>query len=164
MKLDVKCVFTEEITRLPISVEIDLSQVEFYGVTPFTRPVLVEGAVEGHAGLVILKADAHYRFEGRCDRCLGSFQRDGVVHMEHVLVVSAEDEENDDFVVVPDYWLDLSDLVQADLWLELPSKSLCKEDCKGLCATCGKDLNEGDCGCKKPQGDPRLSVLQQFLE
>ena len=40
---------------------------------------------------------------------------------------------------------------------------LCSEDCKGLCAVCGKNLNEGPCDCK-PEPDPRLAVLAQLLK
>ncbi len=48
-------------------------------------------------------------------------------------------------------------------WNGLDGKPLCKEDCKGLCPTCGKDLNEGPCGCKK-ELDPRLAVLAKLLD
>ena len=44
----------------------------------------------------------------------------------------------------------------------MDSKLLCSEDCQGLCPRCGADLNEGPCQCK-PEIDPRLAVLQQFL-
>ena len=38
------------------------------------------------------------------------------------------------------------------------------EDCKGLCPKCGKNLNQGDCGCVVKEVDPRLAVLQKFLD
>ena len=40
---------------------------------------------------------------------------------------------------------------------------LCREDCKGLCPHCGKDLNEGPCGCEPRQIDPRLEALKKLL-
>jgi uncharacterized protein len=48
--------------------------------------------------------------------------------------------------------------------LELPYKSLCREDCRGLCPLCGKNLNEGLCGCNRKSVDPRLAILGQLLE
>ena len=45
----------------------------------------------------------------------------------------------------------------------MDGKHLCSEDCKGLCPTCGKDLNEGPCGCGK-EVDPRLAVLAKLLD
>ena len=55
--------------------------------------------------------------------------------------------------------IDLSELVRQLLNLYLPPRSLCMPDCKGLCATCGQDLNEGTCDCAGTQIDPRLAAL-----
>lgn len=54
----------------------------------------------------------------------------------------------------------LSALLWEELLLALPFKPLCKQDCKGLCPDCGKDLNEGSCQCTKEEGDPRMAVLR----
>ena len=47
--------------------------------------------------------------------------------------------------------------------LELPTKVLCKEDCKGLCPKCGKDLNLGSCDCKTKDIDPRWQALSDLF-
>ena len=47
--------------------------------------------------------------------------------------------------------------------LNMVSKFLCSSNCKGLCASCGKNVNEGPCDCK-PEPDPRLAVLGQLLK
>ncbi len=44
-----------------------------------------------------------------------------------------------------------------------PSRSLCGPTCRGLCPTCGKDLNEGDCNCADSRIDPRLAGLKDLL-
>ena len=41
---------------------------------------------------------------------------------------------------------------------------LCKPDCKGLCPQCGKNLNEGKCGCSARQVDPRLEILKKLID
>ena len=51
-----------------------------------------------------------------------------------------------------------------DLLLALPTKHLCREDCRGLCPHCGKNLNEGLCGCREDKVDPRLAVLAQLMD
>ena len=51
-----------------------------------------------------------------------------------------------------------------DLLLELPSKMLCQEDCRGLCPICGKDLNEGPCGCEHDTTDPRWDALKSLFQ
>ena len=58
---------------------------------------------------------------------------------------------------------DLDDIVTTTFVLSMDSKFLCREDCKGLCCRCGKDLNDGPCGCQ-PDVDPRLAVLKQLLK
>jgi uncharacterized protein len=50
------------------------------------------------------------------------------------------------------------------LEMEFPLRFLCKEDCKGLCQRCGKNLNEGECGCETKEFDPRLAPLKALLE
>ena len=80
------------------------------------------------------------------------------------MLVKALNTENDEYVVCQDNQLDIDELVRADLFLELPNKVLCREDCKGLCGQCGKNLNFDSCECEKKPIDPRLAVLGKLLE
>ena len=164
MLLQCRSLFMGEVNHLPIDTELDFSQVEYQGVCPITQPVHVVGAITVRAGVVQLTARATFVFNGRCDRCLGAFERAYDVPLEHILVATLEDEENDEYILLDQYQLDLADLVLADILLELPYKSLCREDCRGLCPMCGKNLNEGLCGCTHKSVDPRLAVLGQLLE
>jgi len=59
-------------------------------------------------------------------------------------------------------FLDLGALLWEEFSLVLPVKPLCKADCKGLCPSCGKNLNEGACDCSLDVGDPRLAALRQL--
>lgn len=164
MLLQCRSLFMGEVNRLPIDTELDFSQVEFQGMHPFSEPVRVVGEITVRAGVVQLAAHATFVFHGRCDRCLSSFERTYDVPLEHTLVATLEDEENDDYILLDQYQLDLADLTMADILLELPYKNLCREDCQGLCPMCGKNLNEGLCGCTRKSVDPRLAVLGQLLE
>ena len=58
--------------------------------------------------------------------------------------------------------LDILPQIEESVFALLPTKVLCREDCKGLCPNCGKDLNEGECSCKNEDIDPRLSALRDF--
>ncbi len=75
----------------------------------------------------------------------------------------AGDADFDDYIVVESGVLDLDELVEEEVQLFLPSKMLCSDDCKGLCAKCGKNLNLGKCDCKKDV-DPRMAALLQLLD
>ncbi len=56
--------------------------------------------------------------------------------------------------------IDLGEAIREQILLALPPAPLCREDCNGLCATCGKDLNEGECGCDRAVPDPRWETLK----
>ena len=60
--------------------------------------------------------------------------------------------------------LDLDELIRTDITLGVPYLFLCKEDCKGVCSGCGKNLNEESCECGKDEIDPRLEPLRKILE
>ena len=46
-------------------------------------------------------------------------------------------------------WIDLHEMVDNNIVTHLPAKKLCKEDCPGLCPECGRDLSQGECGCRR---------------
>jgi uncharacterized protein len=58
--------------------------------------------------------------------------------------------------------IDLGQLMQEQLYLALPMKPLCSDDCKGLCPTCGTNLNRGACDCSNQWVDPRLAALRDI--
>jgi DUF177 domain-containing protein len=60
--------------------------------------------------------------------------------------------------------LDLGELMHEQFVLALPMKPLCSDACKGLCPTCGTNLNKGTCDCKPTWTDPRLVALQGLLD
>lgn len=125
-------------------------------------PVNVSGTVENRAGVVTLTADASFRDSVLCDRCLKPTPRSFQKQFAHILTHTLNDEDNDEFILVEDMHFDLDALLREDVLLALPTKVLCRADCKGLCPMCGADRNETACGCKKPV-DPRLAVLQELL-
>ncbi len=162
MKWDVRSVFTGAAPHLPIEDTLDFSDFEFQGSCPFKEPVSVSGTVDGAGSVVLLRADVSYRMDGVCDRCLTPTVHEDAFSIERVLVTSTENE-SDDLVVVEQFMLDLDDLVRAEIWMELPTKTLCRDDCRGLCPSCGQNLNEGQCGCSGKTIDPRLAALADCL-
>lgn len=163
MLLKLKPLFMGEQESLPVDCEMDFSGLEYRNGHPYTHPVKVHGKVSVSADIVTLEATADFIYQGLCDRCLTGFQRPMKVPIKHVLVTSLNNEDNDSFVLIDNYELPLDQLVEEDLILSLPSKSLCRKDCRGLCPKCGKNLNEGLCGCRSDTTDPRLEVLRQLL-
>ena len=147
------------------STSVDLSDL-CYGVTyPVTEPVKAEGTVRNTAGVLMMSGDITTTIHGTCDRCANDFDRDIHFPIDVVLVTEMANEENEDEWVFPleGDSADLDDIVRTVFVLNLDSKLLCKEDCKGLCHRCGKNLNDGPCSCQK-ELDPRFAALKQLLE
>lgn len=162
MLLDVKSLFSGEAREIPFSYELDLSETRMNGGRPFVTPVAAEGRAFCSAGSVQVEVSVSFDFQAPCDRCAVLTRRRYVYQFSHVLAASLEQEE-DDYIPVEDYKLDLDELLRSDILLELPYKFLCREECKGLCPSCGKNLNEGPCGCHSRQVDPRLEVLKKLI-
>ena len=125
--------------------------------------VSVNGRVFNRTGIVTLEADTVYSLDTLCDRCAAEVKREGTLKIQHFLVSELNDEDNDEYYLVEDMSFDLDELVREDILLSLPTKILCREDCKGICPYCGANLNEKQCDCKKP-ADPRLEALKKFLD
>mgnify|MGYP001161504580 CR=1 len=102
---------------------------------------LVAGTVEGEATT-------------SCARCLDEFSFPVTGEIEGYYLIGSETEapqdmDADEFDVLPDdNTIDLEPLIKAALMLEFPLVPLCDDDCRGLCPTCGANLNEGPCGCE----------------
>ena len=150
---------------VPFSTRVDLSDL-CYGVSyPVSEPVLAEGVVKNTAGVLMMTGEVSTCIHGICDRCAANFDREVSFPIEVVLVTEMANEENEDEWVFPleGDSADLDDIVRTVFVLNLDSKLLCREDCKGLCCRCGRNLNDGPCACQK-ELDPRVAALKQLLE
>lgn len=163
MIIDLKKIFVNENSSLPIEFSLDLSDVEYMGEFPLKKPVTIQGTVSNKASLVRLEAQISYEFEAGCDRCGQPTVATHNVNINKSLAASIEGEESDTILLVPDMKLDVAELLYTEVIMNLPMKHLCSENCKGICSKCGKNLNEGDCGCPKKEIDPRLAALAELL-
>ena len=163
MRLDVRKIINAPGERMAFQFALDLSDVDFGGLYPAQEPVVVTGEVRNTAGMLLLSFTARTTLKSVCDRCLKEFDDPRSVRCEYVLAEEVENEDNDGIVLLEDGCVDAGELARTAFILEMDGKTLCSEDCKGLCPGCGVDLNQGSCTCKK-QVDPRLAVLAQLLE
>ncbi len=128
-------------------------------VTKSSGEVIVAGRVASEVGL-------------QCSRCLKDFRRTIEIPVNvvyHPIEEMADDRHalRDDEMDMEFYRgeeIDLEELVREQVLLNLQMKPLCDENCKGLCPTCGADLNAGPCTCKVVSIDPRLEVLKKLLD
>ena len=150
---------------VPFEKALDLSDLSFGGCCPAQEPVVAKGTVKNSAGVLLLHGTVETTLHGVCDRCAKPFLRKVSYPLDAVLVRELEREEDaDEWVFLLEHdCADLTDIVRTAFVLNMDSRLLCREDCKGLCFRCGKDLNEGPCGCQA-EADPRLAVLKTLLK
>ena len=163
MLLNVKPILHTPGKRLDFQFELDLSDMEFSGRYPISRPVAVSGEVRNTAGILELSLNARSTLDAVCDRCGKACVQEKDVPFACMLAEALQNEENDEIVLLEDGMVDTGDLARTAFILDMDTKTLCSEDCKGLCPRCGADLNLGPCSCKK-EADPRLAVLAKLLE
>ena len=163
MLLNVKPILHTPGKRLDFQFELDLSDMEFSGRYPISRPVAVSGEVRNTAGILELTLNAQTTLDAVCDRCGKAFVQEKDVLFACMLAEELQNEDNDEIVLLEDGMVDVGDLARTAFILDMDTKTLCSEDCKGLCPRCGADLNLGPCSCKK-ETDPRLAVLAKLLE
>lgn len=166
MRLNLKDIIHVNGGRISFDYELDLSDLDFYGRKPICEPVKAVGEVCNSAGVLTLTGELTSNLHLVCDRCAKEFQRVKTVHVENLLADHLDnevDEESLDIILLEGNELDLDDALTTAFILDMDSKVLCQEDCKGICAGCGVDLNYGTCKCRK-EIDPRFAVLAKLLE
>ena len=164
MRLGLSQIIDRPGESISYSAVVDLSDLQYGTCNPVTEPVLASGTVRNTAGVLVMKGSITTCIHGICDRCAAEFDRELEIPIDAVLVTELANEENEDewvFTLEGDS-ADLDDIVRTIFVLNMDSKLLCSDDCKGLCCRCGKNLNDGPCGCQK-EIDPRLAALKQLL-
>ncbi len=163
MLIDVRPILRTPGKTLEFRFELDLSDVEFAGRCPISRPVAVEGSITNNADVLWLEMTAGTTLDAVCDRCGKAFPQEKTVPFRCMLAEELQNEDNDEIVLLEEGKVDAGDLARTAFILGMDTKTLCSEDCKGLCSRCGADLNLGPCSCKK-EVDPRLAALAKLLE
>ncbi|MCD6363911.1 MAG: DUF177 domain-containing protein [Synergistetes bacterium] len=169
----------EELERNPGKViefffEESLDAFEYRGENvEFSEDVVVEGgAVKVKDGFMVW-GEINTAIRLRCSRCLKVFDLPIKVEFEVEYRRGAEkfsgrerSLKDEDFRV--SYFegdsIDIEEDIKQFIILSIPMKPLCREDCKGLCPVCGKNLNEGECNCSQELYDPRWSALKELMK
>jgi len=134
----------------------------------------VRGTATRKGQEVRLRGEIRTEVELLCDRCLAPQRAPLAVEFDTSFVpqeVEAVKSENVELqaadLVVSAYEgdaVDLDELVREQILLALPSRHLCREDCKGLCQKCGAELNAGGCACEQGETDPRWAALADLKD
>ena len=101
---------------------------------------------------LFLRGDVQLKVVIPCARCLKPMVSELSVQFD----IETDLDEKD---YIDGYNLDVDQLVHDEALLVWPERVLCREDCKGLCSTCGQNLNDGSCDCERTDLDPRMAKI-----
>ena len=136
------------------------------------QPATVSGKVRLAGNEVFVNGRVETQAQVECDRCLQpveapvdtDFALEYITGSEYESGGPAELTEAEMSVSVFDgKGIDVDEVVKEQILLAVPTRMLCREDCKGICPECGADRNKGDCNCTTNDIDPRWAALKKLI-
>ena len=120
--------------------------------------------------LIDIEGDIDATIVMTCSMCVKDFDLSVSEHFTNRIILGSETSDEKELSksdMDVEYFsgdeLDTSGILLERIALDIPIKPVCSEDCKGFCASCGKNLNQGPCGCeKKERIDSRFAKLKGF--
>lgn len=146
MKIDVKKIPPEGLHIETKSANV-LRDVDIFGIK-FNEPVYVSVFVNITGKTLLVNGKIGTKVNIVCGRCLKEFEQK-LINDNFALEIDAAGKDE----------VDITDNIREEIVIALPLKPLCKKDCKGLCPSCGQDLNTKKCSCKIVKGDIRWEGL-----
>jgi uncharacterized protein len=136
-----------------------------------TKPAAINGKIRLSGNDVFVNGHLDTQAQVECDRCLqlvevpvnADFELEYITGSDYESSEAAELTEAEMSVSVFDgEAIDVDEIVKEQILLAVPTRMLCREDCKGICPECGIDRNTGQCNCVKEDVDPRWAALKNF--
>lgn len=156
----------EEVTDYPT-----LAVLQESGECVFLAPLRLHLTVAREYDHIRVQGSVETRTRLACSRCLAEYETDIVSPFTIFYLRSAgvaQDEEvelaEQDLISVTfdGDEIDFTGEIAEQVLMDIPFKPLCREECKGLCANCGADLNLAECGCSRDQANLKFSVLKNL--
>src|SRR6476620_11349644 len=135
------------------------------------EPATVTGKVRLAGAEVFVNGHIETRAQVECDRCLQNVELPVSADFDLQYITGSEYESNGTAELTEDEMsvavfdgeaLDVDEIVKEQILLAVPTRTLCRPDCKGICPDCGIDRNTGDCACGKAEVDPRWAALKNL--
>lgn len=150
MKIDLLPIIDSKGSQLPIKCQVSVSDGDIDARSD------VSGEVVNSSGTLEIKADVNAIIKSVCARCLKP--------VTETIEFKINDVVGEDGITLNGTVLDMGDVVRQNVFLNIPLKFICSEDCKGLCAGCGANLNTDKCSCGDEEIDERFAALKKLLD
>ena len=129
--------------------------------------------IRGNPSKITVDGKLNASIRAHCHRCWQEIELDLARNFHLTYLASDQRRSIQEEVEIGDEELDLSylesdhlpihEMIREQIYLALPMKFLCKQECRGLCTNCGANLNEVECGCAVEQTDPRWAALKVII-
>ncbi len=152
--------------KIDLVQDVSGTKIDFNGENLLiTSQIEVHGSMVNFEGKISVNLNIVTDVKRFCSRCLDSYD-------EHICVDSifsfvkegADVNDDEDVYYYKSDIIDIGDVVLGEIFAAMPMKPLCKEDCNGLCAICGKNKNITKCDCKEDNIDPRMQGLSKLFQ
>ena len=169
MQIHLSDITDSEGKHIQLQLGLDLDKISFQmGDYPILEKTPVELEITNTGNKVLeLKGIGSVTVGIPCDRCLEQVAVKIPYEIEQKLDMKKSDTERVQDLDENDYLtgmdLDVDRLVYLEVLMSWPLKVLCREDCKGICSRCGKNLNKGSCGCAEEPKDPRMAAISDIF-
>ena len=169
MQIHLSDITDSEGKHIQLQLDLDLDKISFQmGDYPILEKTPVELEITNTGNKVLeLKGVGSVTVGIPCDRCLEQVAVKIPYEIEQKLDMKKSDTERVQDLDENDYLtgmdLDVDRLVYLEVLMSWPLKVLCREDCKGICSRCGKNLNKGSCGCAEEPKDPRMAAISDIF-
>lgn len=148
MKLDITPLLRSDSNSIPFegTHEAEIAWDGMGEAITWRKPVSIIGCASTVAEQIRLRGTLHLEYQTVCGRCLDPVEVTADIPFDEVFSASA-DETAPEGYTFRGHTLDLQDMVEDLILLYMPMRHVCSEDCKGLCPTCGVNLNKNHCNC-----------------
>lgn len=141
---------------------LEKEKVELPGETiKFIEPIDFKGNLRFIEDIVEISGDVKTTLELQCSRCLKNFSYQ--VNTDFGEKFSNNYKDDDNIALVEGDIIDISEVIVNNVISTLPIKRICTDQCKGLCQSCGVDLNKSTCDCGNQNIDLRFDKLKDLF-
>lgn len=172
LELDISKIRSVKGSRESFHREVD--EMDFWDADwQLAKQLAVDVEISHEGKFLNLKGHLSTAVKGDCSRCLKQVTvpvesdfAEQLLYAKDVSLFShlAVGEVEEKYFIYDNDTLDITDIIRESILAVLPQKVLCRDDCRGLCPKCGKNLNQGQCDCDLHEVDPRLAILAKLKE
>ncbi|MDP4144708.1 MAG: DUF177 domain-containing protein [Bacillota bacterium] len=163
MIIDISDLNGKKVTEKKLQLTLEVNKIcdgtETYDVV---EPMVFNGMLKSVGDIINLNGALEAKLKLACSRCLQKFDYSVDIEIHEKFTTNPENRD-DEVIFIDNEKLDITEIVENTIILSLPIKKLCSEDCKGLCQSCGANLNSSTCKCKNDDTDPRLAKLKELF-